>query len=258
MRRLWRMVLVVALVTLVAACGREASVELSDGAAAESSGERSMTGDPNDTQGGMEPGTGEDPEKASADGTDAAAAAGTSAEEPRSVAPREPAATRPAPSQGASTPGSTGGGASGGGSAPNQGIAVGEPNPGDPDGCPECTTSTEAPHPEPEPTRSPPGGYTTPRPGQEDVRARPWDSAEVADDGVTVTISWWSGVEPCSVLDRVEVHEAADKVVITLYEGNAPGDEGDCPAIAVEKRTQVRLSAPVAGRPIVDGAKTTA
>lgn len=254
MRRLWRVMVIVAVVTLLAACGRETSVQLSDGAAAGSSGERSMTGDPDDTLGGMEPGAGDQAEEDSpgADGTDEAAA-GTSADAPRGVAPREPAATRPAPSQGAGTPGSPG---SGGGSPPNQGIAVGEPNPGDPDGCPECTTSTEAPHPEPEPTRSPSGGYTTPRPGQEDVRARPWDSAEVAEDDVTVTITWWTGVEPCSVLDRVEVHESANKVVITLYEGNAPGDEGACPAIAVEKRTQVKLSAPVAGRPIVDGAKS--
>lgn len=248
MRRLWRMVLVVGLVTLLAACGRETSVQLSHGAAAESSGDRSMTDDPNDTVGGMAPGEERMSPPDPGERTEGPAEdSGHEAEQ----APRAPASTRPAPANSDATPGSPGGG----GSSPHQGIAVGEPNPGDPDGCPECTTSTEAPHPEPEPTRSPSGGYTTPHPGQEDVRARPWDSAEVAEDGVTVTITWWSGVEPCSVLDRVEVDERADKVVITLYEGNAPGDEGACPAIAVEKRTQVKLSAPAAGRPLVDGAQ---
>lgn len=221
MRRLVGMLVLLSAVAL-SGCGREASVDLRDGSApGQVLGERSMTGDPDDTLGGPEPGHGEEP-----------AASGTS-------------------------PGSTG-------SAPSQGIAPGEPHPDDPDGCPECTTSTTPAEPVDEPrddsgdsSGDDPGhgDYTTPRPGQEDVRAREWESAEVAEDDVTVTLTWWSGVEPCTVLDRVEVDERADEVVITLYEGNAPGDEGACPAIAMERRTRVTLSAPLAGRAIVDGAK---
>ncbi|HWH33328.1 MAG TPA: hypothetical protein VNU01_11725 [Egibacteraceae bacterium] len=216
-----RRVLSVTALALMAAlslsgCGREASVTLSDGSLpGESSGERSMTGDPDDTLGGLEP---EENEPAQDGGTAV-----------------EPTGDPDAPMKGA-------------------------PPPDDPDGCPECTTSTTPAEPVDEPGDRPgdnsgDGGYTTPRPGQEDVRAREWETAEVADDDVTVTLTWWSGVEPCTVLDRVDVVEQADKVVITLYEGNAPGDEGACPAIAVERRTRVTLSAPLAGRAIVDGAK---
>ena len=42
------------------------------------------------------------------------------------------------------------------------------------------------------------------------------------DDGRTVTIDFWSGVEPCYVLDHVDVGYATDEVTITLFEGTEP------------------------------------
>jgi hypothetical protein len=94
-----------------------------------------------------------------------------------------------------------------------------------------------------------------PRPGMAGVRARPFDSATVDADGVTVAIDFVSGVEPCYVLDRVEVVESEETVTITLYEGHDPS-AGDvaCIEIAVFKRTVVMLDAPIGDREIVDGA----
>jgi hypothetical protein len=119
------------------------------------------------------------------------------------------------------------------------------------------TTATAVPAPSttaPTPDDAARDGYTEARPGQADVRAREWESAEVQPDDVTVVVTWWSGVEPCSVLDRVEVREEPARVVITLFEGHDPESDGACPAMAVEKRTRARLTAPLAGRPLVDGA----
>ena len=94
-----------------------------------------------------------------------------------------------------------------------------------------------------------------PRPGMADVYARPFDTATVAEDDTTVTIDFMGGVEPCSVLDRVEVRTGASTVTITLFEGRDP-NAGDvaCIEIGVLKRVVVQLDEPVAGRAIADGA----
>jgi len=94
-----------------------------------------------------------------------------------------------------------------------------------------------------------------PTPGMADVYARPFDSATVNDDGTGVTIDFVSGVEPCAVLDRVDVGYGADAVTITLFEGRDP-NAGDvaCIEIAVFKRVIVRLDEPLGDREIVDGA----
>ena len=107
-------------------------------------------------------------------------------------------------------------------------------------------------HPVPEPVQP---QVVAPRPGMADVRARPFDAASVDPDGVTVTIDFVSGVEPCYVLDRVDVVEGPDAVTITLYEGHDPyaGDVA-CIEIGVFKRTIVTLDRPIGDREIVDGA----
>ena len=86
------------------------------------------------------------------------------------------------------------------------------------------------------------------------VRARPFDRAMLNDDG-TVTILFTSGVEPCAVLDHVDVDEGDAAVTITLYEGHDP-DAGDvaCIEIAVLKSVTITLDHPLDGRSIVDGA----
>jgi len=94
-----------------------------------------------------------------------------------------------------------------------------------------------------------------PRPGMADVVARPFDTATVGEDDTTVTIDFVSGIEPCSVLDRVEVRSGASTVTITLFEGHDP-NAGDvaCIEIGVLKRVVVQLDEPVDGRTVVDGA----
>jgi hypothetical protein len=95
-----------------------------------------------------------------------------------------------------------------------------------------------------------------PRPGMADVFPRRFDTATVGDDDTTVTIDFYGGVEPCSVLDRVDVRYDAATVTITLFEGHDPS-AGDvaCIEIAVLKRVVVQLDEPVDGRTLVDGAR---
>lgn len=95
-----------------------------------------------------------------------------------------------------------------------------------------------------------------PRPGMADVFARRFDTATVSEDDTTVTIDFVGGVEPCSVLDRVDVRYDTATVTITLFEGHDP-NAGDvaCIEIGVFKRVVVQLDEPVDGRTIVDGAR---
>jgi hypothetical protein len=102
--------------------------------------------------------------------------------------------------------------------------------------------------PEPSPVR-PKGNVADPR----KVR---FESATAEDGGDRLRIVWWSGVEPCHTLDRVDVRESAGSVEVTLYEGT-PEDAQNiaCIEIAVQKTTTVDLKAPLDGREVVDGAK---
>ena len=102
---------------------------------------------------------------------------------------------------------------------------------------------------------SPEPSIVTPQPGQEDVRPIAWQEAEPGMDERTVTVSYYSGVEPCYVLDHIDVEYSAKKITITLFEGHAPGDdETPCIEIAVFKAAVVQLDEPIDGRKIVDGA----
>lgn len=94
-----------------------------------------------------------------------------------------------------------------------------------------------------------------PRPGMHEVGARPFERVVPGEDGRRLTVIFWSGVEPCHVLDRVEVQESAAKVTITLYEGSAPKARNTaCIEIAVKKAVEVELDGPLAGRKVIDGA----
>jgi len=87
-------------------------------------------------------------------------------------------------------------------------------------------------------------------------RKVPWESATPASDGRSLDVVWWSGVEPCHVLDHVEVTETARTVTVTLYEGqDRRSPDAVCIEIAVLKTTKVRLKAPLGGRKVVDGAE---
>ncbi|GIH69174.1 hypothetical protein [Sphaerimonospora thailandensis] len=83
-----------------------------------------------------------------------------------------------------------------------------------------------------------------------------WRSVKPIAHGRKLRITWWSGVAPCTVLDRVKTKETARKVVVTLYEGTDPAAKDTmCISIAIKKSTTVKLRAPLGKRKIVDGAK---
>ncbi len=95
----------------------------------------------------------------------------------------------------------------------------------------------------------------TPTPGMDDVRARVWDASSVSDDGTTVTLTYYTGVPPCTALDHVDVQYGTDTVTITLYEGSDPSAQGiACIDIAMLASTTVHLDQPLGDRTIVDGA----
>lgn len=117
----------------------------------------------------------------------------------------------------------------------------------DPDG---VVSSTPGAGDDPNPSPS----YTQPNPGQEDVRAIAWDSYN-ADQKGRLYISYYSGVEPCYVLDRIDVIERETKVTVTLWEGHAPGSEDvACIEIAELKTTVIQLEEPLGDRKLLDGA----
>ncbi|WP_433418912.1 hypothetical protein ACQP1V_04160 [Microtetraspora malaysiensis] len=92
-----------------------------------------------------------------------------------------------------------------------------------------------------------------PKGGTVDPRKVRWTSAKPIRNGRYLRVTWWSGVEPCTVLDRVRVKETRKKVTVTLYEGRGK-DAQMCVMIAVRKSTIVKLRAPLGDRKVVDGA----
>jgi len=120
---------------------------------------------------------------------------------------------------------------------------------------PDASVSTTPPCPGDD--LGPSGGAqpVEPRPGMADVHPIGFDKAIVGHDGASVTIFFWSGVEPCYVLDHVDVSYGEDAITVTLFEGHDPS-AGDvaCIEIAQLKSTVVQLDQPVGDRAIVDGA----
>ena len=94
-----------------------------------------------------------------------------------------------------------------------------------------------------------------PTPGMSGVSPRIFDKVVVGDDDRTLTIFFWSGVEPCYVLDHVDVDEGPGAITATLFEGH-DANAGDvaCIEIALLKKVVVQLDEPVGDRRIVDGA----
>jgi ABC-type transport system substrate-binding protein len=74
-----------------------------------------------------------------------------------------------------------------------------------------------------------------PRSGQLNPRPLGATSLEPAVNGrrVLVKVTWWSGVEPCNVLDSVKVDQTGTTVDITLIEGSS-----DPNAICIELAQQ--------------------
>ena len=94
-----------------------------------------------------------------------------------------------------------------------------------------------------------------PTPGMSDVYPRAFDKIVVGDDGRTLTIFFWSGVEPCYVLDHVDVDYGPGAITVTLFEGHdASAGDVACIEIALIKKVVVQLDEPVGDRRVVDGA----
>jgi hypothetical protein len=87
-----------------------------------------------------------------------------------------------------------------------------------------------------------------PRPGQLDVHQVPADLLTGRADGNTVTVTavWTSGVEPCNILDHVEVIKGDGTLSIALFEGRGPGDNV-CIAIAEQHMTEIEVPDLAAG-----------
>ena len=94
-----------------------------------------------------------------------------------------------------------------------------------------------------------------PTPGMSGVNPTAFDKVIVGKDGKTLTIFFWSGVEPCYVLDHVDVDASRDAITVTLFQGHdASVDNVACIDIALLKKVVVQLDEPVGDRRIVDGA----
>ncbi len=67
-------------------------------------------------------------------------------------------------------------------------------------------------------------------------------------EGVRAEVRWWSGVEPCSALDSIQVDrdETAKTIKLTVIEGSGPGDVA-CIDIAQLKAAVVDLGKLAAG-----------
>jgi hypothetical protein len=120
-----------------------------------------------------------------------------------------------------------------------------------------AVSSTPCPGADPTGRVDPGGGaqLVVPRPGMADVRPHPFDRVVVSDDGRSVTVYFWSGVEPCYVLDHVDVAYGTNAVTITLFEGHdATAGDVACIEIALLKKVVVGLDESVGDRRIVDGA----
>jgi hypothetical protein len=121
---------------------------------------------------------------------------------------------------------------------------------------PDTPVSTVVPR-APSTTLAPGGGQpkrVQPVAGATDLRKQQFESA-VPAGAQALAVRYWSGVEPCYVLGRVDVAEAAGKVTITLWTGSAPGTAGmACIQMAGYYEVIVQLQAPLGGRTVVDGA----
>jgi hypothetical protein len=81
-----------------------------------------------------------------------------------------------------------------------------------------------------------------PKPGQKSPHPVGATTLQASVDGrhVLVKVTWYSGVEPCHVLDSVKVERSASEVTIGLVEGSSDLD-AMCIEIAQLKATIVDL-----------------
>jgi hypothetical protein len=80
------------------------------------------------------------------------------------------------------------------------------------------------------------------RPGQLNPRPLPAARLESSVDGhrILIKATWWSGVEPCNVLDSVKVERSGFNIAISLIEGTSDLN-AMCIEIAMQKATIIDL-----------------
>jgi hypothetical protein len=96
-----------------------------------------------------------------------------------------------------------------------------------------------------------PGGVelVEPQPGQQNVHPVALERMDATTSGRVVSVDayWTSGVDPCYVLDRVEVHLNDDQTVdVTIHEGTSDPD-AICVMMAVAKHTIFSFEVPDTG-----------
>ncbi|MGQ0623501.1 MAG: hypothetical protein ACT4PP_02420 [Sporichthyaceae bacterium] len=92
-----------------------------------------------------------------------------------------------------------------------------------------------------------------PRPGMDNLRTIAFDRTEKLGNGV-IRIYYTSGIEPCDVLDHVEVDYSSQAVTLTVFMGSDPASpDAICPALARFSYTDITLDEGLDGREIRDG-----
>ena len=88
--------------------------------------------------------------------------------------------------------------------------------------------------------------------GLVDVRPTTFDRWKRLDGGRALDLFFWSGVEECYGVDRVEVEYFKKIVSVTIFEGRRPEAEV-CIEMAVRKVVRIQLEEPLGGRTVADG-----
>ena len=84
--------------------------------------------------------------------------------------------------------------------------------------------------------------FVVPQPGQQNVHPVSIEEMDVRVDGRRAVLNarWWSGIEPCTVLDSVAWKRDGKTITISVREGSGKGDLV-CIDIAVYKATVIDL-----------------
>ena len=84
--------------------------------------------------------------------------------------------------------------------------------------------------------------FVVPRPGQQNIHPVSVEEMDVRVEGrhAVLNARWWSGIEPCTVLDSVAWKRDGKTITISVREGSGEGDL-ICIDIAVYKATIIDL-----------------
>jgi len=81
-----------------------------------------------------------------------------------------------------------------------------------------------------------------------DLNRTPWDHVKVSPDGKRVTVYFWTGVQACYGLGRVDVTRHDGQLTIRLWTGIRPRAIGMvCPELAQLYKTVIYLHRPIIG-----------